>query len=82
MKEFIAVDFCGWNESITRYTHVPSGETLLETKKAWATKRIEFLKKYPGIPVHVCPGRYTTEGTRCLGSTEEWAEKVRIAEGD
>jgi hypothetical protein len=79
--EFIAHDFCGWNEQYGRYTHCPSGATLVcrpgMDQTAWDRAQLEFLSKLPGLPVHSCPGTYTTEGTRLMGTTDEICERLR-----
>ena len=73
-ESFIAFDYCGWNESTGRFTVMPTGETLLYRSEKTL---LEFLAKFPGLPVYSCPGRYTTVGTKPLGTTEEICERVR-----
>jgi hypothetical protein len=74
MNEFIAHDWCGWNEQFGRFTHIPSGETLVcrpgMTQSQWDKAQLEWMRRFPGLTVHSCPDRYSTDGPS-MGTTEE-----------
>jgi len=78
--EFIAFDWCGWDERFGRFTHLPSGETLVcrdgMGQIAWDKAQLNFFQKFPGLNVHSCPGAYTTDG-RLMGTTEEICERLK-----
>ncbi len=71
---FIAQDTCGWNDSHIRYTHMPSGHTLVSqpdmSRRDWAARKLAFMQKYPGLNIHRCPSRYTTEAP-IIGTTDD-----------
>lgn len=71
---FIAHDWCGWNDQYGRYTHLPSGDTLVcrpgMGQDDWDRAQLQYFRKYPGLNVYDCPGAYTTDG-RLMGSTDE-----------
>jgi hypothetical protein len=78
--EFIAFDWCGWNDRYGRYTHMPSGETLLcrpyFSQAEWDIAQLEWFKKFPGLNVHDCPtGPYSTNGP-LKGTTDELVEQL------
>lgn len=80
VQEFIAKDTCGWSDMYARYTHVPSGKThvVLDSTVLSDRSLLAFLVSFPAdVPVHYCPTRYTTEGTRKLGNVGEIAAKVK-----
>lgn len=72
--EFIAHDWCGSMQQYGRYTHMPSGDTLV--CKAWMGQvdwdkaQLEYFQKYSNITVHECPGQYTSDGA-LMGTVEE-----------
>ena len=73
--EFIAHDWAGWDENQGRFTHVPTGNTLLFQRywnqAEWDAAQLEWFKKYDGsLTVHDCPGAYNTEG-RLMGIVSE-----------
>lgn len=78
--EFIAHDWCGWNEQHGRYTHLPSGKTLVcqgwMGQRQWDQAQLEYLEGFPGLNVHDCPGPYTTDG-KLMGTTDEICERLR-----
>lgn len=86
-KPFVAHDYCGWNEQYGRYTSCPGdsgreAETLVcrpgMDQTQWDRAQLDFLSKYPADwPVHSCPGAYTTEGTRLMGTVGEICERLR-----
>ncbi|OWK34313.1 hypothetical protein [Fimbriiglobus ruber] len=77
--EFIALDYCGWNQTYGRFTHIPSGDTLLclpgMGQREWDEAQWLFLQQYPGLNVHMCPGAYTTDA-KLLGSADEICERL------
>ncbi len=73
--DFIAFDWCGFNENLGRFTHMPSGDTLVQQgfdQRKWDQRQLEFFKKYPGLTVYnnERPGPYRPEG-KVMGTTEE-----------
>lgn len=81
-QEFIAFDWCGWDEQHGRFTHVPTGETIVcrsgYDQSKWDAVQLAYFEKFdPTVPVHECPSRYTTEGTRPMGLTGEICERLR-----
>ena len=80
-EQFIAHDFCGWDEQYGRYTHMPSGETLICKQHMgqlqWDKAQLEFLLKYPGMNVYSCPNRYWQNPNTLMGSTEEICERLK-----
>lgn len=76
---FIAHDWCGWNSRFGRYTHMPSGDTLVcegwMGQADWDKAQLEWMKKYPGLNVHKCPGAYSTDGL-LMGSTDEICQRL------
>lgn len=80
MTEFIAHDWCGWNERYGRYTHMPSGDTLLcgpdMGQTQWDNAQLEFLQQHPGLTVYECPGAYNTDG-KSMGTTDEICARLR-----
>jgi hypothetical protein len=87
MIAFIASDWCGWGDRYGRYTHIPSGETIIEypydDQSSWDARQVAFFRRHPGLRVYVCLGRYTDEWEP-TGTTDEilakW-EARRSAEG-
>jgi hypothetical protein len=79
--EFIAHDWAGMFERLGRYTHVPTGETLLchayYDQDAWDRAQLEFFKRFPGLVVYdnARSGPYRPEG-RVLGVTDEICVKL------
>lgn len=74
-ETFIAHDWCGWNEQYGRFTHMPSGDTLVcqawMGQLEWDKAQLAYFRKYPGINVHRCPvGPYNTNGS-IMGTTDE-----------
>lgn len=79
--EFIAHDWCGYNDQYGRYTHVPNGTTLVcqawMGQKDWDQAQLEFLQQFPNLNVHDCPtGPYSTNG-RLMGSTNEICARLK-----
>lgn len=73
-EQFIAHDWCGFGERYGRYTHLPSGDTLVcrpdMGQVEWDKAQLAYMKKYPGLNVHECPGRYTTDDP-LLGTVDD-----------
>ncbi len=84
MTEFIAHDWCGFDEKYGRYTHMPSGKALVCQKwmrqADWDKAQLEFLKQFPGLNVHDCIGAYTTKG-KLMGTTDEICERLQPKQG-
>lgn len=74
MEAFIAFDWCGWNDRYGRFTHVPSGDTIVcqgwMGQEDWDAKQLEFFQKYPGLTVYKCLTNYRNKGDS-MGTTEE-----------
>lgn len=74
--EFICHDWAGWNEQMGRFTHLPSGDTLLCQRwmgqLEWEQAQAEWFKRYnPAILVHKCrSGAYRKTGDT-MGSVGE-----------
>lgn len=78
--EFIAHDWAGWNENHGRFTHVPSGGTLLCRRywgqEEWDKAQLDWLRQYDGtLTVHDCPGAYNTDG-KLMGTVAEICERL------
>jgi hypothetical protein len=77
---FIAHDWCGWNNRFGRFTACPLGQTLVcqewMGQEDWDYAQLMFLRRFPGLPVHSCPGVYTTAGTRLMGTTDEICRRL------
>lgn len=74
-RAFIVHDWCGWDERQGRFTHSPSGDTLLcppdASQRSWDRAQLAWFRKYPGLTVHRCPtGPYRETGDT-MGTTEE-----------
>lgn len=81
IMEFIAFDWCGWNERYGRFTHMPSGDTCLQPcdadQRSWDKKQLEWFKKYPGIKVCRClTGPYVLNDN-LMGTTDEICDKLK-----
>lgn len=68
VEEFIALDWCGWNQQQKRYTHMPSGNTLICHNKS---EELEFLRKYPDLKVYYCNESYFSK-RKYIGKTDEF----------
>lgn len=72
--EYIAFDWCGTFENYGRFTHLPSGETIVQQpwmgQSDWNKKQLEFFQKYPGLTVYKCPFNYN-DRQESMGTTEE-----------
>jgi hypothetical protein len=78
--DYIVHDWCGWNDQQGRFTHMPSGDTLLcqvwMGQSDWDKAQHEWFKKYPGLTVHKCnTGPYRPTGDT-YGTTEEIIERL------
>lgn len=73
---FIAFDWCGWMDNYGRFTHMPSGDTIVQQgwmgQRDWDKAQLEYFKKYPGLEVHrnLQPGPYQKTGN-LMGTTDE-----------
>jgi hypothetical protein len=79
--EFVAFDWCGWDERQGRFTHMPSGKTIVQgvdaTQKGWDAKQLAFFKEYPpSTPVCRCPdGPYRLNDNR-MGTCGSIVDKL------
>lgn len=83
---FIAFDWCGWNGNYGRFTHIPSGDTLVQPdcigQREWDQAQMKWFSKYPQLTVHRCPeGPYRETGDT-MGTTDEVVTRLkeRLAE--
>lgn len=80
MTEFIAYDHAGWNDRHERFTHVPSGKTLLSqphwSEPEYLKRRLDWYRQFDAsLTVHACPGSYSTDG-RLLGTVGDICERI------
>lgn len=74
--QFVCHDWCGWNEKYGRFTHMPSGSTLVcrawMGQSDWDSAQLEWFSKLDGdLIVHKCPtGPYRETGDT-MGSVSE-----------
>lgn len=78
--EFIAHDWAGWHERLGRFTHMPSGETLLCRgywgQEEWDRAQLEWFRQYDGaVTVHECPGAYNPGG-KLMGTVAEICDRL------
>jgi hypothetical protein len=78
--EFIGFDWAGWNDSQGRFTHIPSGETLLCQRHwdqaEWDRQQLVWFNEYsPDLKVYDCPGAYNTDG-KLLGTLAEICSRL------
>ncbi len=76
VSEQINHDWCGWDERYGRYTHSPSGDTLVcqgwMRQKDWDKAQLEYLQKYPQVEVFNNKGEsWGTTDTICAKLTEK-----------
>jgi hypothetical protein len=81
-KEFIAFDWCGAMDSYGRFTHMPSGKTLVQEKwmgqSDWDSKQLEWFKTFDSaLVVHknLQNGAYRETGDT-FGTVGEIIEKL------
>lgn len=78
---FIAFDWCGWNDNYGRFTHLPSGDTLVQRhgmrQHDWDKAQLEWFRKFPGLTVYnnARPGAYRPDGD-VMGTTEEICQRL------
>lgn len=74
MEEFIAHDWCGWKQQYGRFTHMPSGDSLIcqawMGQSDWNMAQLGWFLKYPGLTVYNCVGAYTTDAPS-MGTVNE-----------
>jgi hypothetical protein len=74
--EFIAFDWCGWNEQQGRFTHMPSGKTLVcqqwMRQRDWDDAQMKWFQELsPELVVHKClTGAYRETG-ETMGTVRE-----------
>lgn len=80
MEHFIAFDWCGSFQYYGRFTHCPSGDTLVQrqgmTQKIWDQTQLKWFRKYPGLTVHNCSDCPYSSSAPSMGSTEEICERL------
>jgi hypothetical protein len=80
MTPFIAFDWCGWSEQYGRFTHMPSGETLLQKRwmgqTDWDQCQLEWFKKFPDLIVCRCPTGPYVINENTMGTTNEICERL------
>lgn len=77
---FIAYDRAGWNRGSDRFTHMPSGKTLLRQRymnqDEWNKAQLEWFRQFDGsLTVHDCPEAYSTDG-RLMGTVAEICKRL------
>lgn len=81
-EHFIAFDWCGFNENLGRFTHMPSGDTLVQQpwmgQADWDNAQLRWFMKYSGLTVYdnARPGPYRPEG-KIMGTTFEICERIQ-----
>lgn len=81
-QQFVVFDWCGWNERYGRFTHLPSGETLVcqawMGQLDWDKAQLEWFEKLDGsLVVHRCErGPYHETGDS-MGTVSEIVHKLR-----
>ncbi len=69
IQQVIIHDWCGWDEQYGRYTHSPSGDTLVcqawMRQRDWDKAQLSFLQKYPDIQVRFQDGTSENTDTIC-----------------
>ncbi len=86
MKEagdsFVAFDWCGWTDSLGRFTHMPTGDTLVcqgwMGQADWDKAQLEWFERLDGsLVVHKClRGPYRETG-ETMGTAAEIVERLR-----
>lgn len=73
--EYIAFDYCGWMENYGRFTHMPSGDTLVQQgwmgQADWDKAQLEWFRKYPGLTVCRCLSGAYNLNSDTMGTTDE-----------
>lgn len=86
MTEFIAFDWCGWNDWYGRFTHLPTGDTIIQRpgmdQRQWDRAQLEWFRKYPRLVVHRCPDGPYRQTRDTFGTTEEIITKLETRLGD
>lgn len=81
-QAFIAHDWCGWNERNGRFTHMPSGKTLLcedwMGQEAWDKAQLAwFTQLDENLIVHKCPDGPYRETGNTYGSVTDIIKKLK-----
>lgn len=80
MKPFIAFDWCGAFEDYGRFTHMPSGETLVQQgwmkQEDWDKAQLEWFRKFPGLTVCRCLSGPYHLNDNTMGTTEEICSRL------
>lgn len=80
--EFIAHDWCGFLDRYGRFTHLPSGQTLIceahMDQEKWDRAQLRWFRQFSGtLVVHRCPvGPYRETGDS-MGTVAEIIEKLK-----
>lgn len=82
MRDFIAHDWCGWDNRYGRFTAMPSGDTL--TCQAWMRQadwdkaQLEWFSRYDGgLVVHRCQSGPYSETGDTIGTVAEIVERLQ-----
>lgn len=65
MPDFIAFDWCGWDDRYGRFTHCPSGNTLAQQawmdQADWDKAQLEWFRQYDGLTIYKCYEQYVAD---------------------
>jgi hypothetical protein len=82
LVQFIAFDWCGWNERYGRFTALPSGDTIIcqgwMGQHDWDKAQLEWFKRFDGaVVVHrnTGAGPYRETGD-LMGTVAEIVERL------
>jgi hypothetical protein len=80
--DFIAHDWCGWNEQQGRFTAMPNGETLVcqpwMGQNDWDKAQLEWFKRFSGsVVVHRCGDGPYRETGNIMGTVAGIAARLR-----
>ena len=82
LMNFVAFDYCGWQDRYGRFTVVPDGETLVQgawmRQEDWDKAQLEWFSKLDGdLVVHRCErGPYRETGD-IMGTVEEIKQRLK-----
>lgn len=79
---FIAHDWCGTHGQYGRFTHIPSGETLVcqawYSQKRWDEEQLEWFRQWPvDLVVYKCQQAYV-KTNETYGSVGEIIERLKM----
>ena len=81
--EFIVHDWCGWNERNGRFTHCPSGQTLVcrdwMGQRDWDDAQLTWFREFDGsLVVHKCPEGPYRETGNTMGTVAEIIGRLEV----